>query len=56
MRQTHPHIADSKSDPLQKAFLWLIIIDYALLALFFKSVIHAVFKRRNGDQLAARGL
>ncbi|MGR5178784.1 hypothetical protein ACPV4B_17500 [Vibrio parahaemolyticus] len=38
MRQTHPHFAESKSDSLQKAFLWLIVVDYALLAMFLSQL------------------
>ncbi len=51
MRQTHPHIADSKPDPLQKAFLWLIIIDYALLALFLSQLSTLSLKGGTGISL-----
>jgi hypothetical protein len=41
MRQSIPHIPPKPNrtpDGLQKAFLWLIIIDYALLALFLSQL------------------
>ncbi|MGF1750661.1 hypothetical protein [Vibrio cionasavignyae] len=38
MNQTPPHIAASHPDPLKKAFLWLVIVDYALLALFLSQL------------------
>ncbi|WP_128648354.1 MULTISPECIES: hypothetical protein [Vibrio] len=41
MRRTIPHMptkANKAPDGLQKAFLWLIIVDYALLALFLSQL------------------
>ncbi|MCJ2378561.1 hypothetical protein LNL84_17260 [Vibrio sp. ZSDZ34] len=38
MRQTQPHIQHDKKDSLQKAFMWLIVIDYVLLAMFLSQL------------------
>jgi hypothetical protein len=38
MRQTQPHIQHDKKDSLQKAFMWLIVVDYVLLAMFLSQL------------------
>ncbi|MCL9776517.1 hypothetical protein [Vibrio methylphosphonaticus] len=51
MNQTPPHTAASQPDSLKKAFLWLVIIDYMLLALFLSQLPTLTLKAGTGISL-----
>ncbi|MFA0085446.1 hypothetical protein ACE1OE_19080 [Vibrio sp. E150_011] len=38
MKQSPTHIPDSPPDALKKAFLWLVVVDYVLLAFFLSQL------------------